>query len=225
MQIDLQQIPPDALSELGLVHKYPLHIDVVNNETGFALYVETPAAYSDDDDWGPLFGGEDENGAKPVHVDDYVPGLEPEYILDHWYDDAYLRIREVGEDGAPGPWHTTRLEIAAFAKNTNPPPALDKLGFDDFDSVAWLEGLEPGRDYQVQVWFDLDEDGQLDPRGRWERGHKYVYDEDGNQSVAPGDYYTWQEADVYSGVHDLNTDAQDFNLDIDCDGIMDFFIA
>ena len=87
----------DILRELGLVHNYPVHIDVLNNEEGFALYVETPYSSIDDEGWVPLFGLEKE-GAASVHIDNYVPGMSPHYE-EGWYHDAYLRIREVDDGG------------------------------------------------------------------------------------------------------------------------------
>ena len=215
----------DFLQELGLIHDYPIHIDVLNNETGFALYVETPATYSDDGDWSPFFGQEREDATKPVHHTEYVPGAAPEYNeLNHWYEDDYLRIREVDDAGNPGAWHTIELVMTGFTRNTNPPAALEELGFGRFDSVTWLEGLEPDKDYQVQLWLDMDGDGRFDSQGQYERGINRTYHADGTVTEEPGDWHYWQEPDVYSGIHNLNTDAEDFNVDIDSDGTMDFFI-
>lgn len=226
---NLDQFPPEALQDLGLIHKYPLHIDVVNNETGFGLYVETPGFFYEVSESGPLFVADDDVGVESVHVDDYVSGMEPVYELGHWYKGAYLRIREIDDDGTPGEWHTMQMDVSGFTKNTNPPDALEDAGFNRFDSVTWLEGLEPDRDYQVQVWFDMDGDGngvgngRLDSQGRWERGVHVTAYSDGTVTEEPSDYYYWQEADVYSGIHNLNTDADAFNIDIDDDGVMDFF--
>ena len=231
MQIELQQFPPDAdaLADLGLVHKYPLHIDVLNNENGFALYVETPAYFYaiSEGGGGGIFVGDDDSAAVPVHVNEYAPGLEPTYEYNDWYEDLYLRIREVDEQGVPGAWHTTQLAPSGFIKNTNPPAVLANADFGQFDSVTWLNGLEAGKDYQVQMWFDLDDNGQLNTQGRWERGEiHYVFSDDDPREdyTELSDYYHWVEPDVYSGIHTLNTDADDFNLDIDADGTMDYFI-
>ena len=225
---DLDQTYPlenDVLRTLGLIHDYPLHIDVLNNETGFALYVETTGDFTDDGAWGPVFSlVGDEGGAKRVHVDDYISGMEPEYDPDDWFDDLYLRIREVAEDGSTGEWHTMKMDPSGFTKNTNPPDALDDLGFNDFDSVTWLEGLEADKDYQVQLWFDTYENGQLDSQGRFVREKNVISHQDGTITEEPGDYYYWQAPDVYSDIHNINTDAEDFNVDIDDDGVMDFFI-
>ena len=201
--IDLQQIPPDALSDLGLVHKYPLHIDLVNNETGFALYVETPVTTIADEGWLPLFGLEEEGWVKDIHVDDYIPGMAPENETDNWYHDLMLRIREVDEDGTHGYWRTMELSTLDFSKNTNPPDALDDLGFDDFDSVTWLEGLEPGKNYQVQVWFEVDGYAGINAQGHYVRKSWRVYEdsEDEVGELVYDDHYRWQEADVYSGIH------------------------
>lgn len=223
--ISLDQSGRDTLTGLGLTHRFPVHIDVVNNETGFALYVETPAIGIDDDGWGPLFGLENERWVDTVHVDDYVAGMRPVYAYDNWYDDMYLRIREVDAEGNTGTWHTVALQLSGFAKNTNPPAALR---VDEFDSVTWLEGLQADKDYQVQVWFDQDENGQLNTTGRWERGeihHVFSDDDPREDYVELADWYEWVEPDLYSGIHNINTDAEDFNVDIDSDGTMDFFIA
>ena len=95
--------------------------------------------------------------------------------------------------------------------------------FGQFDSVTWLNGLESGKNYQVQLWFDMDDDGQLDTQGRYERGIVRTHHADGTVTEEPDDWYYWQEADVYSSIHNLNTDAEDFNIDIDADGDMDYF--
>ncbi|MCY4363924.1 MAG: hypothetical protein OXE42_17380 [Gammaproteobacteria bacterium] len=231
--LDQIQIPSDVLADLGLVHKYPLHIDVINNETGFALYVETPiVSHINDGMWDPLFGSDAEYHAKNVHIDDYVPGMAPEYEFDSWNEGAYLRIREVDDDGNTGEWHTVQLQKRNFTKNTNPPDALEDFGFNRFDSVTWLEGLDPGKNYQVQMWLDSPSDnGRLDLQGYWKRSinyvydehDNYVYDEHGNELTEPGDWYYWQEPDVYSDIHDINTDSAVFDVDIDGDGTMDFF--
>lgn len=227
LQIDLQQIPPDALADLGLVHKYPLHIDVINNKTGFALYVETPAFFYEFSESGALFILSDDYRTADIHVDDYVPGLDPVYEYDDWYEGLHLRIREVDEEGNPGVWYTVQLAQSGFTKNTNPPGVLADAGLDRFDSVTWIAGLEPGKNYQVQMWFDQDGNGQLNTRGRWERGEIHYVFNDGDPRedyTELSDYYHWVEPDVYSGIHTLNTDAEDFNLDIDADGTMDYFI-
>lgn len=224
MQIDLEQTPPDTLADLGLVHEYPLHIDVLNNETGFGLYLVTPPAIYEDEGWAPLAAFERDAWVEAVHVDDYTPGMAPEYYVEDSYVSLHLHIREVDDVTGPGDWHTLELDENDFVMNTNPPAAL---GMDEFDSVTWLEGLEPGKEYEVQLWFDLEEggNGQLNSQGRWERGTKEVYNrEEGTYSVVPGDYYYWQEADVYSGIHTINTDPDAFNVDIDADGTMDFFV-
>lgn len=75
------------------------------------------------------------------------------------------------------------------------------------------------------MWFDMDENGRLDSQGRYERKMVVSYDDNGNEVVEPGDRYIWQEGDLYSGIHNINTDAEAFNIDIDADGAMDFFIA
>ena len=71
------------------------------------------------------------------------------------------------------------------------------------------------------MWVDTNYNGQLDTKGMFTRGS--WTDENGNEVL--DDYYFWQEADVYSGIHTLNTDAEDFNMDIDADGTMDYFIS
>ena len=75
--------------------------------------------------------------------------------------------------------------------------------------------------------FDLNDNGQIDTeagyaRSRFRSTHR---DADGTETVTEGltDTYFWQEADLYSGIHTINTDADDFNVDIDGDGAMDFF--
>ena len=213
-------IDSDVLQELGLIHDSPLHTDVINNETGFALYIETPHRPDNDQPWVPLFGLEQEQ-ASGVHVDDYVPDMAPEYYTEDSWWDVYLRIREVDDEDGPGGWHTIKLDEFSFLQNTNPPDALD---VDEFDSVTWLEGLESGKDYQLQLWFDLDENGQLNPQGRFIR-ETYTLFEDGEEKEYLDDYYRWQEADLYSDIHSLNTDPDAFNVDVDSDGAMDFFIA
>ena len=222
MQIDLQPAPPDFLSDLGLVHKYPLHINLVNNETGFALYVETPA---NEDGWEPLFGDQELIGAEEIHHTEYEADRGPE-TYGHGFtysDEIFLRVREVDDNGNPGAWSKALLHGGNFTKNVNPPDVLEELGFDRFDSVTWLEGLEADKDYQVQMWFDMDDNGQLDSQGRYVRGINITHNLDGTVTETPGDHYYWQKADLYSGIHDLNTDAEDFNIDIDNDGTMDFF--
>lgn len=218
----------DILRELGLVHNHPVHIDVLNNEEGFALYVETPYVLDDDVGWAPLFGIEKEWEALDVHIDNYVPGMAPHYQFDTWFHDAYLRIREVDDAGDPGPWYTMPVDVHNFAQNADTPDALEAFGFDRFDSVAWFEGLEADKQYQVQLWFDLDDNGQLNSQGRWVRD---IYIQttpqgDGTSSTRVGlrDYYFWQEPDFYSGIHTINTDPEAFNVVFDADGAMDFFV-
>ena len=135
MQIDLQQLDPSALAELGLVHKYPLHIDVVNNKTGFALYVATPWVDPHDRGWKPLFT-RDDNDPIAVHHTDYDPDRpHHEYDSGRWArEDLFLRIREV-DDGKPGDWHTLNLDSYGFTQNIDPPEVLD---VDGFDSVTWF---------------------------------------------------------------------------------------
>ena len=72
--------------------------------------------------------------------------------------------------------------------------------------------------------LDMDGDGRFDSQGQYERGINRTYHADGTVTEEPGDWHYWQEPDVYSGIHNLNTDAEDFNVDIDSDGTMDFFI-
>ena len=227
-QID--QSGSDKLRELGLIHTYPLPIDVVNNATGFALYVETPhGVYDDADDSVPLYAL-GRLGGSFVHTDNYVRGMSPQqgfsyYVNNRLEKDAYLRIREVDDAGTPGGWHTMRVDVHNFAQNADAPGALEALGFDQFDSVAWFEGLEADKQYQVQFYFDLDEDGgHFDSQGRWLRGAEHVYYEDGTWTLEPSDWYYWQEPDLYSGIYTINTDPDAFNVDIDADGTMDFFI-
>ena len=57
---------------------------------------------------------------------------------------------------------------------------------DSFDSVTWHDGLEEDKDYQVQMWIDVNENGRLDSQGRLFR-NSYT-DEDGK--VILSDYYT-----------------------------------
>ena len=220
--INLDQSGRDTLDGLGLTHRYPVHIDVVNNETGFALYVETPFDF--DEGWEPLFlvYDTDDSGYRPVPVDSFVQGQEPVYEPEDWYDDLYLRIRELDGEGAPGTWHTIQLKPSAFAQNANPPAAL---GVDEFDSVTWLEGLTAGKDYHVQLWFDQNGNGQLDLHGHFERGVTTIHHRDGTVTVEPSDLYYWQPPDLYSGVHTINTESEDFNVDIDADNTMDFFAS
>ena len=227
-QID--QSGSDKLRELGLIHTYPLHIDVLNNETGFALYLNIP--YEFQDDGHPLANDNDSEWAVGVHYTDYDPNSPPVYSSrEFWMDrdmDSYLQIREVDEVGNPGEWHLAPLTWANLSVNTNPPATLDKSGFDNFDAVTWFEGLETGKDYQVQLWHDTNENGRLDTQGYWERDI-YIQttpQEDGTISTRAmlRDYYFWQEPDLYSGIHTINTDPDAFNVDIDADGTMDFFI-
>ena len=44
-----------------------------------------------------------------------------------------------------------------FVNNSNPLDALEQLSFDCFDSVTWLTGMKEDKDYQVQMWIDLNE--------------------------------------------------------------------
>lgn len=227
-QHHLQQTPPDVLSDLGLVHEYPVHIDILNNEEGFALYVETPHLITDEE-WTPLFSRESEH--LYVSLDVYellgpeglvLSNLRPADI----YDNAYLRIREVDDAGDPGGWHVMRVDANHFAQNADTPGALEALGFDRFDSVTWFEGLEADKQYQVQFYFDRDNDGgHFDGQGHWVRGTNATVLADGTREEEPGDWYYWQEPDLYSGIHTLNTDPDAFNIDIDADGAMDYFIA
>ena len=143
--IAFEQSGSDTLRELGLVHRYGVHIDVVNDETGFALYVDTPPESDDDGAWWPFFTKSDDVYARSVHVDDYVPGAEPEYHYGHWFDRAYLRIREIDDEGNPGEWHTIRLNLAHFVKNTDAPDVLDEMGFGRFDSVTCWTAWRPER--------------------------------------------------------------------------------
>ena len=121
-----------------------------------------------------------------------------------------------------------RVNVHNFAQNADTPGALEALGFDRFDSVTWFEGLEPGKEYQVQMWFDMNDNGELDSAGRWVLGTYGLAtsQEDGGYHVQAirDDYYYWQEPDLYSGIHTINTDPDAFNVDIDADGTMDFFI-
>ena len=73
-----------------------------------------------------------------------------------------------------------------LVNNSNPPDALEQLGFDCFDSVTWLNGMEEDKDYQVRMWIDVNENGRLDSQGRLFR-NSYT-DEDGK--VILSDYYT-----------------------------------
>ncbi|MCY4283133.1 MAG: hypothetical protein OXE03_09500, partial [Gammaproteobacteria bacterium] len=110
------------------------------------------------------------------------------------------------------------------------PLALLTHGIDRFDSVAWLEGLKEDSHYQVQLWFESDGNGRLDSVGRYIRDAtvEHLYTDDAGNAhvrVLPGDYYYWQEADLYSGIHNIQTNPQEFNIDIDADGVMDYFIS
>lgn len=138
-----QRESTENLQKLGLIHMYPLHIDVVNNDSGFALYVETPTRLGWNE-WEPLYSYETRLGDLEVDADEYIPGYPPhDYAhLAPRGDVMYLRIRQVDEDGNPGEWVKVTFIEGQFTKNTNPPEALEVLGFGNFDSVTWFSGLE-----------------------------------------------------------------------------------
>ena len=140
----------NILQELGLTHEYPLHTDVLNNETGFALYIDSPYDKS-------FFNFYDGQGRpEPVHETEYDPAAPIVYssflvgASELYADLTYLRVRELDEEGNPGEWHRIPITWDKFKAN-NPPDVLEDLGFDRFDTVTWLEGLEEDKQYQVQL--------------------------------------------------------------------------
>ena len=217
----IRQRAGHVLHRKGLIHKYPLHIDVVDDDSGFALYVETPREIGDDG-WVPLHAGEIILGKMRVHHTEYIPGDPPSHYgsSGNYSDTIYLRIREMDENGNLGEWYRVLMREDIFTKNTNPPDVLEELGFNRFDSVTWFRGLERGKEYQVQMWFDLDGNGRLNPDGRYVR--EVYRHEDETEEL--GDCFNWREGDLYSSIHTLNTDPENCNIDIDRDGTMDFFV-
>lgn len=219
----LDQSGDDVLRKLGLVHEHRLHIDVINNETGFALYLDSPFE-------SELFDFYDGQGKRPVevHHTEYDPAApivysEPGETALLYAEITYLQIRELDEDGSPGEWHRIPVTFEEFRRN-NPPDVLEDLGFDRFDTVTWLEGLEENKQYEVQLWFDGNGNGELDREARYER-QVYTH-HNGNTGVTTThltEHYYWTEADYYSGIHVINTNSEAFDVDIDGDGTMDFF--
>jgi len=219
----------DILQELGLTRdEYTVDVDVINNETGFAVYMDIPVRWWTGGDSFPLY--DDDWRPESIHHTNYNPddpvfSWPREFWADEQEQAIQLHIREVSASEQPGEWHRIPVTWTKFSEFNSPPTALNQLGFDRFDTVTWMQGLEPDKHYQVQLWFDLDGNGVLDPQSRWVRETWYEYSgpEDQIGTLVQGDYYYWQEPDLYSGIHDINTDPEAFDVDIDGDGAMDFF--
>ena len=95
------------------------------------------------------------------------------------------------------------------------------------EGIFWNEGEEVDQELLAERLAELEELGHdtsgytINTYTSWSNGVLGVQTE----IALPGDYYFWEPADIYSGIHDISTHASDFNLDVDADGIMDYFIS
>ncbi len=235
--LDLEQTGSNTLDDLGLTSKYSIHLDVINNETGFALYMDFD---HDDGDFYQLYEGQGQPESD-IHHTDFDPTTEGPISKQTWpiyvqemVNMTYLLIRELDENGNPGEWqriiHINYEEIVL----NNPSDTLIELGFDRFGSVTWFSGLEENKQYQIKMWIDTNQNGEMDTEGYYTReapisenadgtGRSPVYDENGLIITEESEYYRWIEPDLVSDIHDINTNPDTFDLDIDGDGTMDFF--
>ncbi|MYH68992.1 MAG: hypothetical protein F4147_02370 [Gammaproteobacteria bacterium] len=219
--IQIDQSGDDKLQELGLVPKYSLHLDVINNETGFALYMDLTSSSSG-------FFELVQKQTTLVHEDDVDQTMGPIYDPSPLGEEltvmTHLLIRELDEENNPGEWHRIPFDYEKVVANF-PPAALTDLGFDRFGSVTWLSGLEKNKRYQVKMWIDLNQNGELDMAGQYARvqGEHRTTDEQGNEITLPIEWFQWHEPDWYSDIHDINTDPEAFDIDVEGDGTMDFF--
>ena len=208
------------LRELGLVSKVPLDIDVINNQEGFGIYTKDIPGHT-----LTFYDSHTVSNIYPIHESEYDPSNT--HYTNYQYIDSsvinypmYVRIREKQEDGTYGEWTKAELVETEIAQNINPPAALKKKGFDYYNGVTWFDGLEQDKEYQVQMWIDVDRNAELNSRERWER-----FADDLTTERDESEYLYYVEADIYSAIHTLNTDIEDFNIDINADGTMDFFIS
>ena len=72
------------------------------------------------------------------------------------------------------------------------------------------------------MWFDRNGNGQLDSQGYFERRAHTPHHQDGTVTEKPGEWYYWQRPDLYSDIHEINTDSEVFDIDIEGGRQMDF---